>query len=121
MPRKCVTTTVDAVRATLPHMGTFGKGTCMKKTTAFAVAGVGVAAVIAGTASSSGAATHRTFAIGPSDSIQTAVNNANPGDTIKLRAGVYKQSVTISKSDISLRGSGAFGGGTVLQPPTDQG
>src|SRR4051812_19906622 len=42
---------------------------------------------------------------------------ARPGDTVFVRPGVYHQSVQIRRNGITLRGSGAFHGGTVLVPP----
>ena len=36
--------------------------------------------------------------------IQKAVDDAEPGDTIDIPSGTYKQSVTITKDGISLRG-----------------
>jgi hypothetical protein len=60
--------------------------------------------------------------VGPGDSIQSAVDKADPGDTIKLAPGTYVQNVQIKKDGITLKGSGADetilkGGGT--QTPVD--
>jgi parallel beta-helix repeat protein len=49
--------------------------------------------------------------VGPGESIQKAVNTAEPGDTIWVR-GVHRESVTIRKDGITLVGDGA-----VLKPP----
>lgn len=38
--------------------------------------------------------------------IQSAVNSANPGDTIKVAAGTFREQVTIAK-DLTLMGAGA--------------
>ena len=84
------------------------------------VAGLGIALSSATAASASTSApawAPRTIVIGPHQSIQAAVNAARPGDTVLLLPGVYHQSVQIRKDDITLRGSGAFRGGTVLVPP----
>jgi len=82
------------------------------------VAGLGIALSSATAASASASApASRTFVIGPSQSIQAAVNAARPGDTVLLLPGVYHQSVQIRTDGITLRGSGAFRGGTVLVPP----
>ncbi len=88
------------------------------------VAGLGIALSSATAASAStstsistSTSTSRTIVIGPGQSIQAAVNVARPGDTVFLRPGVYHQSVQIRTDRITLRGSGAFGGGTVLVPP----
>jgi parallel beta-helix repeat protein len=53
----------------------------------------------------------------PGQSIQAAVNHASPGDTILIKPGVYHETVQIRKDGITLRGSGDFSGGTVLEPP----
>ena len=55
--------------------------------------------------------------VGPGQSIQAAVDQASPGDTVLVKPGVYHQSVQIRTDGITLRGSGDFYGGTVLVPP----
>jgi nitrous oxidase accessory protein NosD len=55
--------------------------------------------------------------VGPGQSIQAAVDQASPGDTVLIKPGVYHQSVQIRTDGITLRGSGDFYGGTVLAPP----
>ena len=42
----------------------------------------------------------------PGESIQAAIDKAKPGTTIKLGEGTYKDSVNISKNDISIVGEG---------------
>ncbi len=74
--------------------------------------GLGFSAAYAASASAS-----TTIVVGPGQSIQAAVNMANPGDTVLIKPGVYHQSVLIRKNGITLRGSGDFLGGTVLEPP----
>lgn len=71
-------------------------------------AGLGIA-LCSSTAAS--AWTSHTIVVRPGQSIQAAVNRANPGDTILIKPGVYHQSVQIRTDDITLRGSGAFPGG----------
>ena len=80
------------------------------------VAGLGIA-LSSATAASASASASATIVIGPGQSIQAAVNAARPGDTVFLLPGVYHQSVQIRTDGITLRGSGAFRGGTVLVPP----
>jgi Right handed beta helix region len=63
------------------------------------------------------AAASTTIVVGPGQSIQAAINHARPGATILVRPGVYHQSLVIRKNGITLRGSGDFRGGTVLEPP----
>ena len=85
-----------------------------KLISAACAAGLGIA-LCSSTAAS--AWTSGTIVVGPGQSIQAAVNRADPGDTILIKPGVYHQSVQIRKDGITLRGSGAFPGGTVLVPP----
>ncbi|MBL1100829.1 right-handed parallel beta-helix repeat-containing protein [Streptomyces coffeae] len=49
----------------------------------------------------------------PGQSIQAALNTARPGDTIELLAGVYRENVQITTSQVTLRGAGSR---TVLRP-----
>ena len=72
-------------------------------------------ALSSGTAASAWAS--QTIVVGPGQSIQAAINEASPGDTVLVKPGVYHQSVQIRTDGITLRGSGAFRGGTVLVPP----
>lgn len=44
--------------------------------------------------------------VDPGESIQAAIDKAKPGTTIKLGEGTYKESVNISKNDISIEGQG---------------
>jgi hypothetical protein len=77
-------------------------------------AGLGIA-LCSTTAASAG--TRETTVVWPGQSIQAAINRADPGDTILIKPGVYHQSVQIRTDGITLRGSGAFPGGTVIVPP----
>jgi hypothetical protein len=78
--------------------------------------GLGAAFTVASAASASASAS-QTIVVGPGQSIQAAVNQANPGDTVLIKPGVYHQTVQIRTDGITLRGSGDFPGGTVLEPP----
>jgi nitrous oxidase accessory protein NosD len=49
----------------------------------------------------------------PGESIQKAVDAAQPGDTVVVQPGTYRESVLLSKADVTLRGSGSR---TVLRP-----
>jgi len=64
-----------------------------------------------------GAAAGTTIVVSPGQSIQAAVNQAQPGDTVLVKPGVYHQAVSIRTDGITLRGSGGFLGGTVIKPP----
>ena len=50
-------------------------------------------------------------------SIQRAIDQAQPGDTITVDAGVYRESLFIQKDDLTIRGAGAGWDGTVLRQP----
>jgi parallel beta-helix repeat protein len=77
-------------------------------------AGLGIGLSV-GTAASSWAST--TIVVGPGQSIQAAIDEASPGDTVLVEPGVYHETVQIRTDGITLRGSGDSRGGTVLEPP----
>src|SRR4051812_25903760 len=58
----------------------------------------------------------RTLVVHPGQSIQAAVNRADPGDTVLIMPGHYRQSVLVAKNNLRIRGSGAGVGGTVIEP-----
>jgi len=87
-----------------------------KLTMAACAAGLAIA-LGTGMASAAQAQASSVIVVGPGHSIQAAINAARPGDTVFVRPGVYHQSVQIRRNGITLRGSGAFHGGTVLVPP----
>jgi parallel beta-helix repeat protein len=70
---------------------------------------IGIVPAVAGTA--------KTIVVHPGQSIQKAVNQAEAGDTIKVQAGVYHQSVLVKKSGLTLQGAGDGPHGTILLPP----
>jgi parallel beta-helix repeat protein len=91
---------------------------------------LGVLGLIA--ALSPAAAGARTINVSPGQSIQAAVNQANPGDTVSLAPGTYTEAgspcpsepghtcaVVVTKNDISIVGRGASGS-VVLQAGADQ-
>ncbi|WP_333741741.1 right-handed parallel beta-helix repeat-containing protein [Streptomyces sp. IBSBF 2806] len=59
------------------------------------------------------AAGHTVHLVKPGESIQKAVDAAEPGDTVLLTLGVYHESVTLSTPGLTLRGMGRR---TVLEP-----
>ncbi len=89
-----------------------------KLTMAACAAGLGLA-LCSGTAASASASASasETIVVWPGQSIQAAINRADPGDTILIEPGVYHQSVQIRTDGITLRGSGASSRGTVIVPP----
>ncbi|MEU3856005.1 right-handed parallel beta-helix repeat-containing protein [Streptomyces sp. NPDC028722] len=58
-------------------------------------------------------AAHRTLVVHPGESIQKAVNAARSGDTVLVRAGTYRESVTVRTPGLTLRGAGQR---TVIRP-----
>ncbi|WP_329620431.1 right-handed parallel beta-helix repeat-containing protein [Streptomyces sp. NBC_01255] len=75
-------------------------------TVTLVVSGMGAAVPTAG---------HRTVhRVKPGESIQQAVDAAKPGDTVVLSPGTYRESVRITTSNLTLRGSTVFP--TVLVP-----
>src|SRR5688500_19531267 len=64
--------------------------------TVLVASGVALAAAI-------GSAGAQSSVVGPGESIQKAVNAADPGDTIVVR-GVHREDVIIPKNGIKLRG-----------------
>ncbi|MFF4587482.1 nitrous oxide reductase family maturation protein NosD [Streptomyces sp. NPDC001388] len=79
-------------------------------TAAIVGTGLGAAPAAAGPAPR---APHAIRVVLPGQSIQKAVDAAAPGDTVFLTPGLYRESVTIAKSGVTLRGAGHD---TVLQP-----
>ena len=63
-------------------------------------------------AAGGGSAAAESSVVGPGESIQKAINAADPGDTIVVR-GVHREDVVISKDGIKLRGDDA-----VIEAPT---
>ena len=58
-------------------------------------------------------AAHLTHVVHPGESIQKAVDAAQPGDTVLVLAGIYHESVKVTTPGITLRGEGRY---TVLEP-----
>ncbi|MFD3501206.1 nitrous oxide reductase family maturation protein NosD [Streptomyces sp. NPDC058676] len=61
------------------------------------------------------AAGHVTHVVRPGESIQKAVDLAEPGDTVLITPGTYRESVKVSTSGLTLRGVGRH---TVIRPAT---
>lgn len=73
------------------------------------------AAVTASVLGAAPSADHRTLHwVHPGESIQKAVNSAQPGDTVLLFPGTYHESVRVTVANLTLRGSGARS--TVIVP-----
>jgi pectin methylesterase-like acyl-CoA thioesterase len=80
-----------------------------------------IGAAVAAAALGAAPASAKTIDVFPGQSIQAAVNLANPGDVIAVHQGVYHGSVRIDKDDLTLRGAGTTPQGTVLNPKPSQG
>ena len=74
---------------------------------ACAAAGFGLPVAMAGPAAAA------TIVVSPGESIQAAIDQADPGDVILVEAGVYRENLHIYEDNITLRGQNA-----VLKPPT---
>jgi nitrous oxidase accessory protein NosD len=72
-------------------------------------------AVVALIAASAATAQAATIVVEPGESIQAAVNRADAGDVIIVRAGVYRQSVKVDTPEITLRGAGDSRDGSVIK------
>jgi parallel beta-helix repeat protein len=81
----------------------------MRKTRLLLAVLVGAVGALAATAGPAGAAT---IVVNPGQSIQAAVDAANPGDTVLVRPGTYYQEVVIQTDRIKLQGSLA-----AIRPP----
>jgi parallel beta-helix repeat protein len=80
---------------------------------------VGLAVLVASLFAGSVPAFAATIHVGPGQSIQAAVDSAQPGDTIVVAPGVYQESVEIREDDLTILGAGSGEGGTVLEPPAE--
>jgi hypothetical protein len=75
------------------------------------ITGMTAAAPVSATPHPQSAST--THVVWPGQSIQRAVNGANPGDTVLIRPGIYHESVQVTVSDLTIRGAGRK---TVIRP-----
>jgi surface glycoprotein (TIGR04207 family) len=78
------------------------------------LAAIMVISVFAAGIAFSGSAAAAVTNVSDGESIQSAINGANPGDTIIVEAGTYDESVTVNVSDITVEGpnTGTSGDGT---------
>ena len=65
------------------------------------------------------AASAKVIHVEPGESIQEAIDQAQPGDTVRVARGTFHESVEITKKRITLRGAGPGKHGTVLVPADD--
>jgi nitrous oxidase accessory protein NosD len=76
---------------------------------------VAIIGAVFGAAPPVAVADQMTHVVFPGQSIQQAVDAAEPGDTVLLAPGTYRESVTVSTPGITLSGMGR---GTVIEPAT---
>jgi parallel beta-helix repeat protein len=81
---------------------------------------VGMSVFVATLLGVAGIANATTFTVHPGESIQAAVDAAQPGDTIVVEAGVYRENVEVRKDDLTIRGAGSGEDGTILEPPAEE-
>src|SRR5262249_23990231 len=104
------------------HFLDAGRGSMRKLVLAACAAGLAIALSSATATAASASAAAPAWGPGglvggPRPAPPGAGHRAPPGETAFPLPGVYHQSVQIRTDDITLRGSGAFKGGTVLMPP----
>src|SRR5438876_9437992 len=63
----------------------------------------------------SGPAAADVIKVSPGQSIQSAIDKADKGDTVKLAPGTYTENVQIKTEGLTLKGAGSHS--TVIQPP----
>jgi nitrous oxidase accessory protein NosD len=82
----------------------------------YLVCAVVVALVGLGAAPPAAVAAHTLHVVHPGESIQSAVDAAQPGDTVLVTPGTYRESVKVTTPRLTLRGMGPA---TVIQPGTE--
>ena len=87
----------------------------LKSRGAAAMLAMGVSVAFIGIASPAYASSRHTLTVRPGESIQAAIDAAQPGDKIKIRAGTYHENVYVDKDGIELEGDGVRK--TILLPP----
>jgi Right handed beta helix region len=78
----------------------------LKLRTAVVAVSVVLIGLVAGAAPASARQRSQTIHVGPGQSIQAALDAANPGDTVDVAPGTYAESLVIAKDGIRLVGHG---------------
>ena len=85
----------------------------MRYLTVAATTGILLAAGLPG--GSAEATKAKTWVVKPGQSIQSVVNKARSGDTIKIKAGTFAEAVCVVGKGLTIKGAGATK--TILVPP----
>jgi nitrous oxidase accessory protein NosD len=81
----------------------------MKKIRVLSAVALGIGTLVVAMPSAHAA----TITVTVGQSIQTAIDNANPGDTIKIGSGTFHEAVVVYKDNLTI-----IGHNTIIQPPT---
>ncbi len=85
----------------------------MKTKNFLMAAAIAVTLANTATATATHAQTMTERTVGPGESIQAAITAAQPGETVVIRPGTYKENLLITRDGLKLRGLGVR-----LEPPT---
>lgn len=97
--------------ATTPTEGQGQRSRAVSTTWIVATALVGGLLLAAGAALA-----EQTHYVEEGDSIQAAIDGAQPGDTILVEPATYEESITVDKADLSIASAGVFADPSIVSP-----